>query len=582
MGLIIGLDGRHGSSGGGGKDPVKKGDVTFIDYDGTILKSYSFEEAAALSSLPDNPEHSGLIAQGWNWTLQEIISAAQSHDTIVVGQLYTTDDGKTRIYLDIPGDDSFSIITSWSQTAANGVRINWGDGSEETTLDGTGEKNEVHIYEPGKYVLTFDVKSGTAKLGVRGGGGCVAFSNNEESYKQKIIKKAEIGNGITEFVSAYFRHSFISELSLPSTIEKVGQGFVHDCKFLKALVLPRIPTLPNDIARYDVALTAVSLPPTATAIGAYGFQSAGSLSVVGLGNVTTLGSNVFMGCNKFTGISSGKLTSITASNAFGECHGGGVLSLPVLSSITAGDQFINSEFEDIIISDNITTYPSNLFARCKHFDIYTVHKSVTSIPNSCFQYCSNLKRVILHNNITSIGTNSFGECLCLEAVILKASTPPTLANVNAFNNTNLCPIYVPAEALAAYKAATNWSSFKNRFRPWDYGESDYNVTPNCRLSNQGEIVTSEALYCTTDFFPVVDGHSYTYTGGAADYNMNLCVYNSSKQFLSYYNSNANPKTITLNVSGAAFCRFTCRYNLLSQASIYDNTTDELVWPTKKD
>jgi hypothetical protein len=40
------------------------------------------------------------------------------------------------------------------------------------------------------------------------------------------------------------------------------------------------------------------------------------------------------------------------------------------------------------------------------------------------------------------------------------TTPPTLANTNAFTNIlSDCKIYVPAASLTAYQEATNWSTY---------------------------------------------------------------------------------------------------------------------------
>jgi hypothetical protein len=38
--------------------------VRFIDYDGTVLHTYSINDFLALESMPSNPEHKGLISQG--------------------------------------------------------------------------------------------------------------------------------------------------------------------------------------------------------------------------------------------------------------------------------------------------------------------------------------------------------------------------------------------------------------------------------------------------------------------------------------------------------------------------------------
>ena len=48
---------------GGGETPAsaKWDDVTFIDYDGSVLYSYSLSEAQVLTELPALPSHDGLV-----------------------------------------------------------------------------------------------------------------------------------------------------------------------------------------------------------------------------------------------------------------------------------------------------------------------------------------------------------------------------------------------------------------------------------------------------------------------------------------------------------------------------------------
>lgn len=81
---------------GGGSDEK---DVFFYDYDGTVLYSYKKSDFLALSSMPANPTHSGLTAQGWNWTLSDAKTYVTTYDKLNIGQMYITDDGDTRIYI---------------------------------------------------------------------------------------------------------------------------------------------------------------------------------------------------------------------------------------------------------------------------------------------------------------------------------------------------------------------------------------------------------------------------------------------------------------------------------------------------
>lgn len=81
------------------KDSKPYKDVNFIDYDGTVLYSYSASEALNLTHLPDNPTHEGLTSQGWNWTLADIQSYVSKYGALNIGQMYITDDGATRLYI---------------------------------------------------------------------------------------------------------------------------------------------------------------------------------------------------------------------------------------------------------------------------------------------------------------------------------------------------------------------------------------------------------------------------------------------------------------------------------------------------
>ena len=98
-------------SGGGGGGAEKK-QVNFIDYDGTILYSYTAAEANALTALPANPSHTGLVAQGWNWTLAQIKSQlANVGGDVWVGQMYITASGNTEIDVSMPEGRLSPILT---------------------------------------------------------------------------------------------------------------------------------------------------------------------------------------------------------------------------------------------------------------------------------------------------------------------------------------------------------------------------------------------------------------------------------------------------------------------------------------
>lgn len=80
-----------------------------------------------------------------------------------------------------------------------------------------------------------------------------------------------------------------------------------------------------------------------------------------------------------------------------------------------------------------------------------------------FSGCRGLQTIDVNSECVTIRANSFyiGATSVLTGIYIRATTPPSLLDVNAFASTNDCPIYVPRDSLATYQSATNWSSSTN-------------------------------------------------------------------------------------------------------------------------
>ena len=95
-----------------------------------------------------------------------------------------------------------------------------------------------------------------------------------------------------------------------------------------------------------------------------------------------------------------------------------------------------------------------------------IPNSVTSIGNYAFSdWISNNQPLVIPNSVTSIGNSAFYGWTLVPYVEVKAVTPPSLVNSNAFNNQNNAPIYVPDESVNDYKTATNWVNLASRIFP---------------------------------------------------------------------------------------------------------------------
>ena len=118
----------------------------------------------------------------------------------------------------------------------------------------------------------------------------------------------------------------------------------------------------------------------------------------------------------------------------------------------------------ITIPNSVTSIGDYAFYHCNGLTSVTIPNSVTSIGDYAFYHCNGLTSVTIPNSVTSIGNYAFSYFRSLTSITVEATKPPTLSGNSVFSNTNNCPIYVPAESVATYKATAIWSKFANRIQ----------------------------------------------------------------------------------------------------------------------
>ena len=217
--------------GGGASTSSKPNDVTFIDYDGTILYSYSLEEAQALTDLPTIPSHDGLVCQGWNWTLEAIKALNRP---VTVGAMYITDNGATRLRIRIATVGRMTVPLYIGQTVANGVSIDWGDESAAETLAGTGEVNTSHTYaEPGDYIISLMPQDGCT----------LSFGNRSIEYTDNVycnmLQDISIGKNVTSIGDNAFSSCFsLVSITIPAGVTSIGNNAFYNCYSLASVAIP--------------------------------------------------------------------------------------------------------------------------------------------------------------------------------------------------------------------------------------------------------------------------------------------------------------------------------------------------------
>ena len=190
-------------------------------------------------------------------------------------------------------------------------------------------------------------------------------------------------------------------------------------------------------------------------------------------------SGIFNGCYSLTSLDVSNWNTSAVTNMyymFGSCHS--LASLDVSNWNTSAVKNMSYMFyccyslTSLDVSDwdtSAVTTTSYMFQYCyslTSLDIsgWNFSKATTSSnTSSMFRYCKGLHgSITIPASITQIGTYYLGDTRSLYEYHFLSTTPPALANANAFSNMSDFggkKIYVPAASLEAYKTATRWSTY---------------------------------------------------------------------------------------------------------------------------
>ena len=336
--------------GSGSSTPVSANDVTFYDYDGTVVASYSLAEAQALTSLPAGPFHEGLTFQGWNWSLEAIKAMNRA---VNIGAIYTTNDGKTRIYITL-GEGRTSPLLGCCPNGT--VIVDWGDGTTPDTLTGTSistiKYTPTHNYtSPGNYVISLTVNGTCGFLGSSTSNDhcyLLKYSTTKDArnrYYQNAITKIEFGDGVTSIGANTFNSCCsLTSLTIPDGVTSIGANTFSSCYSLTSLTIPDgVTSIGASAFYYCDSLTSLTIPDGVTSIGEYTFQNCHSLTSITIPDgVTSIGKYVSNSCYSLTSLTIPNGVTSIISNAFQSCYGMAEYHLkpttpPALSNINAFD-----------------------------------------------------------------------------------------------------------------------------------------------------------------------------------------------------------------------------------------------------
>ena len=261
------------SSGGSGGGSVPHSDVNFYDYDGTVVHSYTADEFAELSEMPSNPTHTGLTAQGWNWSLADAKLYVSKYGKLNIGQMYITSDGKTRLYIHLTKGRTTPNLQLYLN-ANSELDIDWGDGTAHSTFTTTSADfvNETHAYPTtdGDYVITVTVVSGSFELKSSSTNvssilwGRNDSTNSPDRAYSNSIHQIVVGNGVTSIGNYAFRACYsLTSVTISDSVTSIGNQAFQGCGYMDYIQFKGTtpPTVSSSDAFSGVSATTLIIVP---------------------------------------------------------------------------------------------------------------------------------------------------------------------------------------------------------------------------------------------------------------------------------------------------------------------------------
>lgn len=200
-----------------------------------------------------------------------------------------------------------------------------------------------------------------------------------------------------------------------------------------------------------------------TGIGQSAFASCINLSSVTIPNsVTSIGDFAFSWCSKLTSITIPDGVPTIGLSAFWNCSSLTSVSIPNSVTQINGVAFMGcTSLKSVTIPNSVTLLASGAFADCTSLTSVTIPNSVTYMGDRVFRGCTNLNTISIGSGMKEMYAETFANCTALMRVYCYAESVPNTPS-DAFNGSfpEYINLYVPANAVEAYKSTSPWSSFK--------------------------------------------------------------------------------------------------------------------------
>ena len=264
-----------------------------------------------------------------------------------------------------------------------------------------------------------------------------------------------------------FNGTKITNVSLPSTLEEIGEACFKDCHGLMSEVsFPEsIKIIGSEAYAYSAIKGNLSLPHNLESIGEKAFLLCGNLS----GSLII--PNKISEIPPFAFYQSGFTGTLTlpsglekiGDEAFSIISFKGELNIPERVSVIGSGAFSNTLFNGtLVLPAELVSLGSAAFGGCWRLSgVLDFPQNLISVPANAFAGCHGLEEVKFHKDVEVIEASAFSNCFGIYSIVCEAKNPPII-NADSFEGVakDNFTVEVPEASVNLYVHASNWNEFK--------------------------------------------------------------------------------------------------------------------------
>ncbi len=262
---------------------------------------------------------------------------------------------------------------------------------------------------------------------------------------------------ITSINKYAFSSRGIKHITIPESIEKIGNNAFSGCNELREVVfsgVPKIKELEEATFFGCISLQSFEIPEGVISIGKECFSGCENLKSVYIPeSVENIDYDAFYA---YFGVRDFYINSIESWCNYS------------FSLIYDYNLYLNGKLlRELTIPSHMSKIKDFMFGNCMSLRTVILNEGVVSLGRDNFSYCENLSSVVLPQSIISLDVGTFCWCKLLRDFYCYAENVPetiesTIYGI-AFRDTPLekATLHVPASSVEAYKQTVPWSGFGN-------------------------------------------------------------------------------------------------------------------------